>query len=206
MDQEIIDTTKTKDLAQTNTIQAIELPSLNIITKLSKKDLEFIENEVLPLVFVQNIKTRFSLFSEEWKEYFNGEEKKEIAVSTKIAYKYYLLQNQNVTFQNKLTSNVYSSYDNFKVIVNEARKEVIFTDGEVLKNEKKILSSADDLFKEIYQDIEIINPSYMVVLNREKKTNPYGRWEHHDEIQFFMQDRIKLDYLRMYLGSISTSF
>lgn len=206
MDQEFIDNKKTKDLAQINTIQAIELPFLNITTKLSPEDQEFIENEVIPLGIIQNIQSRFSLFSEEWHEFFQGQDKKETAFSAKINYKFFFFENQNISFQNKLITNTYKSNDNFFVKVNESRKEVILTDGEVIKNEKKILKTADDMYKETYQDLELINPTYLVILNREKKTNPYGRWEHHDEISIYMNDRIKLDYLRMYLGSSVTSF
>lgn len=201
MDQEFIDNKKTKDLAQTESIQAVELPYLNIINELSPKDIEFIENDVLPYSLLKNIQNDFALFSEEWQEFFHGIEKKETAFSADITYKFYHLQSPNLSFQNKLISNVYKSSDNFIIKVNESRKEVILTDGEVVKNEKRVLKSADEFFSEIYQNIQLFNTSFLVVLDRKKVTNQFGKWEHHDEYQIYMTDRIKLDYLRMYLGS-----
>ena len=201
MDQEFVNNKTTKDLAQISTIPAIELPPLNIITKLSSEDMEYLENEVIPFAILKNISNQFIDFSEEWTEFFNSEIKKETSKSSKIGFRFFHLQGQSFNFKNKLISNKYQSKENYEVLVNEARREVILTDGEVVKNEKKIIKSADDLFSETYQDLQVFNLSYLIVLDREKKTNPFGRWEHHDVISIYMSDRIKLDYLRMYIGS-----
>lgn len=201
MDQEVVDNKITKDLAHSNIIPALELPSLKIISTLSSVDLEYLEHEVIPYSLLKNIQNKFEDFSEEWLEFFEGNEKRVVAKSEKIEFKFFQLIETNITYRNNLISNTYHSNDNFKIIVRESRKEVILTDGEVIKGEKKEIRSADDFFIEKYQDIQIFNPTFIVLLERNKKTSPYGRWEHHDEIKIFMKDRMKLDYLRMYIGS-----
>jgi len=201
MDQEFVDNKITKDLAHSDTIPAIELPSLNIITTLSSCDVEYIENEVIPYSILKNIENKFEDFSEEWIEYFQGIEKREVSKSSKIEFKFYLLQNQNVSFRNKLITNTYQSNDNYQIRVNEYRNEVILTDGEVLKNDKKEMKTSDEHFFEKHQDLQILNASYIVVIERNKRVTPFGRWEHHDTIKVYMIDRMKIDYLRMYIGS-----
>ncbi|NBO17525.1 MAG: hypothetical protein EBV07_01380 [Proteobacteria bacterium] len=201
MDQEVVDNKITKDLAQTGTLPAVELPCINIVTKLSQEDLDYIENEIIPFAILKNIKDNFVEFSEEWVEIYNGIPKTELSKSNKISFRFFHLHSQNIYYKNRLISNTYQTSDNYQIIAIEARKEVLKTDGDVLKNEKKEIKSSDGFFRESFQEIEIFNLSYLIILDREKKTNPYGRWEHFDEILIYMTDRMKLDYLRMYIGS-----
>ncbi len=201
MDQEVVDNKITKNLAHSNQISAIELPSLNIVTNLSSQDLEYIENEVIPYSIFKHLENRFSDFSEEWHEITEEGIINKTAKSSKVLFRFFHLKSINANFKNKLITNIYQSKDTYKIKAHEYRNEVIITDGEVFKSEKNEIKSVDNCFIETHQEIEIFNASYLVTLNREKKTTPFGKWEHHDEIHFFMMDRIKLDYLRMYIGS-----
>lgn len=201
MDQEVVDNKITKDLAHSENIPALELPSFNIVTTLSRYDLEYIENEVIPFSILKNIENKFSDFSEVWVEHFEGLEKRQVSNSEKLEFNFFHLYSNNLNYRNSLITNTYHSKDNYKIKVSESRKELILTDGEVIKQDKIEIKSSDDFFTENYQDIQVFNPTYVVILERSKKTSPYGRWGHHDTLKIYMKDRMKLDYLRLYIGS-----
>jgi hypothetical protein len=190
-----------KMIESINPISAKELPALEIKSKLKEEDLVYIEHEVIPFSILNHIKSDFELFSEEWTEFVNEEEHRRTAKSGKVEYKFFQLENNNFIYKNKLIQNTYFAEDGFKVRVNEIRKELILTDGEIFKHEKTSITSQDGNYQETDQIIGVFNASFTVILNREKLTNVYGKWAHKDVIEIYMNERTKLDYLRFYLSS-----
>ena len=184
-----------------NPISAKELPALEIKSKLKEEDLVYIEHEVIPFSILNQIKSNFELFSEEWVEFHNQEESKKTAKSELIEYRFFHLENSNFIFKNKLIQNTYFAEDGFKVRVNEIRKELLLTDGEIFKHEKTTSSSQDRNYQETEQIVGVFNASFTVILDREKITNIFGKWAHKDVIEIYMNERTKLDYLRLYLSS-----
>ena len=65
-----------KMIESINPISAKELPALEIKSKLKEEDLVYIEHEVIPFSILNQIKSNFELFSEEWVEFHNQEESK----------------------------------------------------------------------------------------------------------------------------------
>ena len=190
-----------KMIESINPISAKELPALEIKSKLKEEDLVYIEHEVIPFSILNQIKSNFELFSEEWVEFHNQEESKKTAKSEEIEYRFFHLENSNFIFRNKLIQNTYFARDGFTLKVNESRKELLLTDGEIFKHEKTNISSQDGNYQETEQIVGVFNASFTVILNREKITNSYGKWAHKDVIEIYMNERTKLDYLRLYLSS-----
>ena len=190
-----------KMIESINPISAKELPALEIKSKLKEEDLVYIEHEVIPFSILNQIKSNFELFSEEWVEFHNQEESKKTAKSELIEYRFFHLENSNFIFKNKLIQNTYFAEDGFKVRVNEIRKELLLTDGEIFKHEKTTSSSQDRNYQETEQIVGVFNASFTVILDREKITNIFGKWAHKDVIEIYMNERTKLDYLRLYLSS-----
>jgi len=190
-----------KMIESINPISAKELPALEIKSKLKEEDLVYIEHEVIPFSILNQIKSNFELFSEEWVEFHNQEESKKTAKSEEIEYRFFHLENSNFIFKNKLIQNTYFARDGFTLKVNESRKELLLTDGEIFKHEKTNISSQDGNYQETEQIVGVFNASFTVILNREKITNSYGKWAHKDVIEIYMNERTKLDYLRLYLSS-----
>ena len=190
-----------KMIESINPISAKELPALEIKSKLKEEDLVYIEHEVIPFSILNQIKSNFELFSEEWVEFHNQEESKKTAKSEIIEYRFFHLENSNFIFKNKLIQNTYFAEDGFKVRVNEIRKELLLTDGEIFKHEKTTSSSQDRNYQETEQIVGVFNASFTVILDREKITNIFGKWAHKDVIEIYMNERTKLDYLRLYLSS-----
>jgi hypothetical protein len=190
-----------KMIESINPISAKELPALEIKSKLKEEDLVYIEHEVIPFSILNQIKSNFELFSEEWVEFHNQEESKKTAKSEEIEYRFFHLENSNFIFKNKLIQNTYFARDGFTLKVNESRKELLLTDGEIFKHEKTNISSQDGNYQETEQIVGVFNASFTVILNREKITNSYGKWAHKDLIEIYMNERTKLDYLRLYLSS-----
>jgi hypothetical protein len=190
-----------KMIESINPISAKELPALEIKSKLKEEDLVYIEHEIIPFSILNQIKSNFELFSEEWVEFHNQEESKKTAKSEEIEYRFFHLENSNFIFRNKLIQNTYFARDGFTLKVNESRKELLLTDGEIFKHEKTNISSQDGNYQETEQIVGVFNASFTVILNREKITNSYGKWAHKDVIEIYMNERTKLDYLRLYLSS-----
>jgi hypothetical protein len=190
-----------KMIESINPISAKELPALEIKSKLKEEDLVYIEHEVIPFSILNQIKSNFELFSEEWVEFHNQEESKKTAKSELIEYRFFHLENSNFIFKNKLIQNTYFARDGFTLKVNESRKELLLTDGEIFKHEKTTSSSQDGNYQETDQIVGVFNASFTVILDREKITNTFGKWAHKDVIEIYMNERTKLDYLRLYLSS-----
>ena len=190
-----------KMIESINPISAKELPALEIKSKLKEEDLVYIEHEVIPFSILNQIKSNFELFSEEWVEFHNQEESKKTAKSELIEYRFFHLENSNFIFKNKLIQNTYFARDGFTLKVNESRKELLLTDGEIFKHEKTNSSSQDGNYQETDQIVGVFNASFTVILDREKITNIFGKWAHKDVIEIYMNERTKLDYLRLYLSS-----
>lgn len=185
--------------AQNGSIFAKELKPLELKSALEYEDIQYIEEEIIPYCILIHLENKFESFSEEWIEIKEGYEESKVAKSSNISFKFFHLENKDFSFKNTLTKNTYESNDNYKFLVVEKREELIITDGEVSKNNPHTNHSSDHRYFESTRNLEVKNATLAVILRRNKTENLMGKWRHEDQIEIYMSDRYRLDYLRLYL-------
>jgi hypothetical protein len=179
-----------------------EIERIRHTERLSDELREFLENHLIPKALKKHLLSRFSDFSEECEETFQGETKKLTFRSSKVNFKFYHLATEKLEFHNTLITSAHRSHEGHVLKIVDHRDEVLMTDGYFQKHEKNHSEIEGYFIKKAKQKITVENANYIVILRRKRVKNDESLLEHHDDIEIHVKDRKILDSVMLYTSDL----